>query len=110
MLFFAQLFLDQVIDCIFGNKTPTYVPYTCWLGLILSRKEGYVESPGIIIQIHCLSIRIINVTPLEVSKEDDEDNDKEDIDEDASEDDYEECVGIKKGVMKKKTLIKMKKN
>ncbi|CAI9291256.1 unnamed protein product [Lactuca saligna] len=35
---FAQLFLDQMVNCITGNKKPLNVPYPHWLGLILSRK------------------------------------------------------------------------
>ncbi|CAI9271293.1 unnamed protein product [Lactuca saligna] len=41
---FSQLFLDQLIDCITGNKKPTYVLYTSWIGMILVRDEGESSS------------------------------------------------------------------
>lgn len=92
-----------MIDCITGNKKPSYVPCPCWLGLILSRDEGYIENHGISIPIPTLSSRIINTDPsdddlhitkimkkwiakpyvvesYEFEEEDDEDVDEEGVD------------------------------
>lgn len=33
---FAQLFFDQLVECISGNKRPIYVPCPCWIALILA--------------------------------------------------------------------------
>lgn len=60
---FAKLFLDQMIHYFTRNKKRLNAPYQCWLGLILSCKEGYIESHGIIIPIPALSSKIINVAP-----------------------------------------------
>ncbi|CAI9302501.1 unnamed protein product [Lactuca saligna] len=120
---FAQLFIDQVISYIIGNKKPVNVPYPCWLILILSHKEGYVEIHGIIIPIPTLSLKITNATPYEGefpitmrmqkwiekpyvvesfdSEEDNGDDRKKDTDEDAAKEndeyDYEVSVGNKEG-------------
>ncbi|CAI9303388.1 unnamed protein product [Lactuca saligna] len=64
-----------------------YIPCQCCPGLILSRKEGYVESYGIILRILALSSKIIYATP---SKGTDEE-----VDEENGEDDYEEGTGNK---------------
>ncbi|CAI9282533.1 unnamed protein product [Lactuca saligna] len=42
-----------------------HVPYLCFLGLILSREEGYVEIHGIIIPNLDISSKTINPTPSE---------------------------------------------
>ncbi|CAI9289934.1 unnamed protein product [Lactuca saligna] len=87
ILDYAQLFLDQMIDCIIGNKKPMYVPYPHWHGLILSRKEGFVEIHEIFIPIPALSSKIINVT---ASEDDSKEDNDEDVDKENDEDDYEE--------------------
>lgn len=60
---FSQIFLDQVIECISGNKRLVHVPYPRWFGLILSHEEGYVEIHGIVVPIIDLSSKFINTTP-----------------------------------------------
>lgn len=34
---FDQLFFDQLVECINGNKSPTYVSYPQWLALLRAR-------------------------------------------------------------------------
>ncbi|CAI9286295.1 unnamed protein product [Lactuca saligna] len=43
---FAQLFLDQLIDCITRKKKPSYVLDPRWLGLILAHDECYIDNHG----------------------------------------------------------------
>ena len=66
ILDFAQLFLDQLVECVTGNKKSEYVSYPYWIGLILARNEdGYNFSHGIIIPSPALSSKIISVAPFD---------------------------------------------
>lgn len=61
---FGQLFLDQLIECVSGNKKSTYVPYPHLLGLIWAHsEEGYNFNLGVIIPIVVLSSKITNIAP-----------------------------------------------
>ncbi|CAI9259831.1 unnamed protein product [Lactuca saligna] len=53
---FAQIFFDQLVECITGSKKATYVPYPHCLAPILVRNgEGYNANHGVTIPIPVLS-------------------------------------------------------
>ncbi|CAI9276880.1 unnamed protein product [Lactuca saligna] len=62
---FAQLFFDQLVECITGNKTPSYVLYPHRLVLILACTEKcYNLNHRISINLPALSSKIINASPI----------------------------------------------
>lgn len=60
-LYFSQLFFDQLVESIIGNKKLTYFPYPRFLALIMAcTGEGYNVNHGVSIPLPVLSSKIIN--------------------------------------------------
>ncbi|CAI9299322.1 unnamed protein product [Lactuca saligna] len=80
-----QLFFDQLVECITGNKRPTYVPYPLRLALIMTpTKEGYNVNHIVSIELPFLSSKTINAKSIKedthLDEVDDEGNDEDEED------------------------------